>query len=201
MARAAIGSEIEKLIRLFSGLPGLGLRSARRVVLYLIKREEQLLRPLSRALEMVADSIKICSCCGNIDTTDPCCVCIDPKRDLSVICVVEDVSDLWALERARVMNSHYHVLGGVLSALDGISPHDLNIKRLIERACVPEVQEILLAVNSTVEGHTTAHYITDILGDCNVRVSRLAQGIPVGGELDYLDDGTLAAAINARTIF
>ena len=201
MARAVAGPEIERLIQLLARLPGLGPRSARRAALALIKRKEDLLSPLAAALQTAADRILVCSTCGNVDTIDPCTICTDPRRDSSVICVVEDVADLWALERAAAISARYHVLGGVLSPLDGIGPDDLAIAKLVERASADEVSEVLLAVNATVEGQTTAHYITDLLAPAGVKVSRLAHGVPVGGELDYLDDGTLAAAVKSRTPF
>lgn len=201
MSRSVAGPEIERLIQLLSRLPGLGPRSARRAALHLIKRKDQLLVPLAAALQLAAERILVCSTCGNIDSVDPCTICADPRRDASVICVVEDVADLWALERAAALSARYHVLGGVLSPLDGVGPDDLNIARLIERAGDTGVREVLLAVNATVEGQTTAHYITDLLAGADVKVSRLAHGVPVGGELDYLDDGTLAAAVRQRTPF
>jgi len=201
MSRSAAGPEIERLIQLLARLPGLGPRSARRAALHLIKRKDELLEPLAAALKLAAERILVCSACGNIDTADPCAICADARRDGSVICVVEDVADLWALERAAAIDAHYHVLGGVLSPLDGIGPEELNIAPLIARAQGPEVKEVLLAVNATVEGQTTAHYITDLLAGSGVKVSRLAYGVPVGGELDYLDDGTLAAAVKQRTAF
>jgi recombination protein RecR len=179
----------------------LGPRSARRVALHLINKREQLLSPLSDALRVVGERIVVCSSCGNIDTAEPCAVCRDPRRDASIIVVVEDVSDLWALERAGAVNARYHVLGGTLSPLDGIGPEDLNLEGLVVRAQDPEVREVILAVNATVEGQTTAHYITDLLNGGHVRVSRLAHGVPIGGELDYLDEGTLAAAVRARQPF
>ena len=195
------GPEIERLIQLLAKLPGLGPRSARRAVLHLIKKKEVLMRPLAAALTDALEKAVICSNCGNIDTVDPCHMCIDPRRDPSIICVVEDVADLWALERANAIPGRYHVLGGTLSALDGVGPDDLNLARLVERASAPEVREIILAMNATVEGQTTAHYITDRLAEANVTVSRLAHGVPVGGELDYLDDGTLSAAVKSRRPF
>ena len=201
MSRAVAGPEIERLIQLLAKLPGLGPRSARRAALHLIKNREQLLVPLAGALQTAAERILVCSTCGNIDTCDPCTICSDPRRDASVICVVEDVSDLWALERAAAINARYHVLGGVLSPLDGVGPDDLSIASLIARAHDAQVSEVLLAVNATVEGQTTAHYITDQLTDSGVKVSRLAHGVPVGGELDYLDEGTLSAAVRSRTPF
>lgn len=198
MARAAAGPEIERLIQLLARLPGLGPRSARRAALHLVKKKEQLLDPLAAALAETRDTILTCEICGNIDTRSPCTLCQDTARDASLICVVEEVGDLWALERAAVVNGRYHVLGGTLSPLDGVGPDDLNIPKLVERARADAVTEVLLALNATVEGQATAHYLTDQLADCNVRVSRLAQGVPIGGELDYLDEGTLAAAVKAR---
>ncbi|SIR08044.1 DNA replication and repair protein RecR [Rhizobium sp. RU35A] len=199
MAKRVTGPEIEKLIQLLAKVPGLGPRSARRAALHLIKKREQLMGPLSVALGEAYDKVKVCSRCGNVDTSDPCTVCTDDRRDQSVIIVVEDVSDLWALERAGAMNAAYHVLGGTLSPLDGVGPDDLNIKGLITRVSEGGVREIILAVNATVEGQATAHYITDRLSDLPVKITRLAHGVPVGGELDYLDEGTLTAALRART--
>ena len=201
MSRRIAGAEIERLIQLMSKLPGLGPRSARRAALHLIKRKEPLFAPLTAAMAEVLETVVVCTNCGNVDTCDPCTICADPSRDRSVICVVEEVGDLWALERAAVIKGQYHVLGGTLSALEGVGPDDLNIASLIERAAAPEVAEVVLAVNATVDGQTTAHYITDRLEDCDVKVSRLAHGVPVGGELDYLDEGTLAAAVKARRPF
>ncbi|WP_237154389.1 recombination mediator RecR [Oryzibacter oryziterrae] len=201
MARRVTGPEIEKLIQLLARLPGLGPRSARRAALQLVKRRDQLLAPLTEAMGVVRDRVKVCSCCGNVDTSDPCAVCTDPGRDGSTIVVVEDVADLWALERAGAVNARYHVLGGVLSPLNGIGPDDLNIAGLVDRAQDPAVKEIILAVNATVDGQTTAHYVTDRLEGLEVRITRLAHGVPVGGELDYLDEGTLTAAIRSRTPF
>ncbi|HEX7775536.1 MAG TPA: recombination mediator RecR [Parvibaculum sp.] len=195
------GPEIERLIQLLSKLPGLGPRSARRAVLQLIKKKETLLAPLAVAMADAVEKACICTTCGNVDTQDPCAICRDTTRDPSVICVVEDVGDLWALERAGVHKGRYHVLGGVLSALDGVGPNDLNIGALTERAANGEVKEIILAMNATVDGQTTAHYITDRLEGTGLIVSRLAHGVPVGGELDYLDDGTLAAAMKSRRPF
>ncbi len=195
------GAEIERLIQLLAKLPGLGPRSARRAALFLIKKKDTLLVPLAAALSEAADKVVTCSVCGSVDTKDPCAICVDPRRNKTQICVVEEVADLWALERAGVLSGTYHVLGGTLSALDGIGPDDLHISRLVERAGSDDVEEIILAMNATVDGQTTAHYITDKLSDCSVSVSRLAHGVPVGGELDYLDDGTLAAAIKARRPF
>lgn len=198
MSRSVAGPEIEQLIQLLARLPGLGPRSARRAALHLIKRKEQLLSPLAAAMRTAAESITVCSQCGNVDTSDPCMICQDARRDPSIICVVEEVGDLWALERAAVINARYHVLGGTLSPLDGVGPEDLNIATLIERTGSGEVTEILLALNATVEGQSTAHYLMDQLEGSGVAISRLAHGVPVGGELDYLDEGTLAAAIKAR---
>jgi len=192
------GSEIERLIQHLAKLPGLGPRSARRAALHLIKRREALLEPLTTAMRAAADAIKVCSRCGTIDTTDPCTICTDPRRDASIICVVEDVADLWALDRTGSFKGRYHVLGGALSALDGRGPEDLNVQTLVARAAAPEVVEVILATSATVEGQTTAHYVTDRLAECGVTVSRLAHGVPVGGELDYLDDGTLSTALKAR---
>jgi len=190
--------EIEQLIQLLSKLPGLGPRSARRAALHLVKKKEVLLTPLSHALTRVQEAVKTCSTCGNLDATDPCAICIDIRRDDSVICVVQDVADLWALERSGSFKGRYHVLGGTLSALDGIGPEDLKIDALIKRASDPIVKEIILATSATVDGQTTAHYIADCLENTDTQVSGLAHGVPVGGELDYLDDGTLNAALSAR---
>jgi recombination protein RecR len=201
MPPAVAGPEIERLIALLARLPGLGPRSARRAALHLIKKREMLMAPLAAALQTAIDKIEVCRVCGNIDTNNPCTVCTDPRRDQSVIIVVADVADLWALERAHVLNARYHVLGGTLSPLDGIGPQDLSIDALITRAHNAEIKEVILALNATVDGQTTAHYITDLLADAKVAVSRLAHGVPVGGELDYLDEGTLAAAIRSRTPF
>jgi recombination protein RecR len=198
---AVAGPEIERLIQLLAKLPGLGPRSARRAALHLIKKREALMAPLANALQVAIDRIQVCGTCGNIDTQNPCTVCIDGRRDPSIIVVVADVADLWALERAHAVNGRYHVLGGTLSPLDGIGPQDLAIDTLVSRAHAAEVSEIILALNATVDGQTTAHYITDLLQDANVKVTRLAHGVPVGGELDYLDEGTLAAAMRQRTAF
>jgi len=201
MPTAVAGPEIERMIQLLARLPGLGPRSARRAALFLIKKREQIMAPLAAALQTALDRIEVCSVCGNIDTRDPCTVCTDPRRDQSVIVTVADVADLWALERAHAVNARYHVLGGTLSPLDGIGPQDISIDALVTRAHAAEVTEIILALNATVDGQTTAHYITDLLHGANVKVTRLAHGVPVGGELDYLDEGTLAAAIRQRTPF
>ena len=199
MPKAVAGPEIERLIQLLARLPGLGPRSARRAALHLIKKREQLMAPLTEALGVARERITVCTTCGNIDSQNPCTVCTDTRRAQSMIIVVEDVSDLWALERAGAMNAAYHVLGGTLSPLDGIGPDDLNIRLLIERVSEGGVREIILAVNATVEGQTTAHYITDQLAGLDGKITRLAHGVPVGGELDYLDEGTLTAALRART--
>lgn len=199
--RSVTGAEIERLIQLLAKLPGLGPRSARRAALHLIKKKDQLLVPLAAAMGVAVDAVGICSECGNIDTSDPCTICRDPRRDASKIVLVEDVADLWALERASAITARYHVLGGTLSPLDGIGPEDLTIAKLVERASDAAVSEIIIAVNATVEGQTTAHYVTDQLDGLGVSVSRLAHGVPVGGELDYLDEGTLAAAVRQRRPF
>jgi recombination protein RecR len=198
MSRPIAGPEIERLVQLLARVPGLGPRSARRAVLHLIKRREQLLLPLAAAITEAAGKVRLCSVCGNADTTDPCTICSDERRDASIIIVVEEVGDLWALERAGAMNARYHVLGGTLSPLDGIGPDDLAISSLVSRVAAGGVAEVILAVNATVEGQTTAHYLTDQLSPFAVRVTRLAHGVPVGGELDYLDEGTLAAALRSR---
>ncbi|HEY0438640.1 MAG TPA: recombination mediator RecR [Xanthobacteraceae bacterium] len=201
MAKAIAGPEIERLIQLLARLPGLGPRSARRAALFLIKKREPLMAPLTAAMQTALEKITVCRTCGNIDTQDPCTVCVDPRRDASVLVVVADVADLWALERAGAIDAKYHVLGGTLSPLDGIGPQDLTIDALVTRAHAPEVREVIVALNATVDGQTTAHYITDLLQEAEVKITRLAHGVPVGGELDYLDDGTLAAAIRQRTPF
>jgi recombination protein RecR len=201
MSRRTAGPEIERLIQILAKLPGLGPRSARRAVLHLIKNRDKLLSPLAAALAEARDKVVVCSTCGNVDTSDPCSLCSDPRRDSQTLCVVEDVSDLWALERAGAWSGQYHVLGGTLSAIEGIRPEDLTIARLAERAAAPNVKEVVLAVNATVEGQTTAHYITDRLKHLPIKLSRLAHGVPVGGELDYLDEGTLTAAIRSRRPF
>ncbi len=192
------GPEIESLIRQLSKLPGLGPRSARRVALALIKRRETLLDPLVQTLAAAADTVKICSTCGNFDSQDPCAICTDPRRDEALICVVEDVADLWALERTASFRGHYHVTSGLLSPLDGIGPGDLRIDQLVKRAQAPDVKEVILALSATVDGQTTAHYIAEQLDGTDTEISGLAHGVPIGGELDYLDDGTIAAALKAR---
>ena len=196
-----VSPEIERLISLLSKLPGLGPRSARRAALDLIKKREGLMLPLAGAIAEAAEKISTCNTCGNVDAQNPCHICAAPGRDQSCICVVQDVGDLWAMERAGAFKGQYHVLGGTLSALDGVRPEDLNIADLIDRAKAAEVKEVILAMNATVDGQTTAHYITDHLDTANVRVSRLAHGVPVGGELDYLDDGTITAAMKSRRPF
>jgi recombination protein RecR len=201
MATTTAGPEIERLIQLLARLPGLGPRSARRVALFLIKKREQIMAPLGAAIQSALEKIEICKICGNIDSRNPCAICTDPRRDPTIIIVVADVADLWALERARAVNARYHVLGGTLSPLDGVGPQDLAIDALIARAQDPAIAELVLALNATVDGQTTAHYITDLLDGTKVKITRLAHGVPVGGELDYLDEGTLAAALRQRTPF
>ena len=190
--------EIDHLIQLLARLPGFGPRSARRAALHLIKNAEALITPLALALNETAAAIRNCGICGNVDTTDPCAVCADPERDRAILCVVEDIADLWALERTGVYSGRYHVLGGVLSALDGVGPEDLNIPALIERTGGGEVREVILATSATVDGQTTAHYLSDQLAGAGVEITELAHGVPVGGELDYLVDGTLGAALKDR---
>jgi recombination protein RecR len=199
MPTVVAGPEIERLIQLLARLPGLGPRSARRAALFLIKKRELIMAPLATALRTAIEMVEVCKICGSFDTQNPCTICTDTRRDASAIVVVADVADLWALERAHAINAHYHVLGGTLSPLDGVGPGDLTIDALVKRAHDPSVQEIILALDATVDGQSTAHYITDLLHDAEVKVTRLAHGVPVGGELDYLDEGTLAAAIRSRT--
>ena len=201
MPQAVAGPEIERLIQLLARMPGLGPRSARRAALQLIKKRDTLLAPLADAMRVAVERIVVCRECGNVDTCDPCTICSDPSRDPTLLVVVEDVSDLWALERSGAVQARYHVLGGVLSALDGVRPEHLNIASLVERAARPEVSEIIIALNATVDGQTTAHYVTDAIKTLGLKVTRLAHGVPVGGELDYLDEGTLTAAIRSRTAF
>jgi recombination protein RecR len=201
MGERVSGPEIERLIQLLARLPGLGPRSARRAALHLIRKREELLGPLAEAMQAAREKIVVCSVCGNVDTLDPCTICRDQRRDPSVLVVVETVADLWALERAAAISARYHVLGGTLSPLDGVGPKDLNLASLVDRVAQGGVREVILAVNATVDGQTTAHYITTLLAQYNVRTTRLAHGVPVGGELDYLDEGTLAAAMHARTEF
>ncbi|MGH6982727.1 MAG: recombination mediator RecR [Stellaceae bacterium] len=190
--------DLDHLIQLLSKLPGLGPRSARRAALFLLKRRESLMEPLAAALVETAAKVRPCGRCGNLDTADPCALCRDPRRDQGLICVVEDVADLWAIERSAAYNGLYHVLGGTLSALDGVGPEDLRIEPLVKRVGETKAREVILALNATVEGQTTAHYVMDRLAATGVHVSRLAHGVPVGGELDYLDEGTLSAALAAR---
>ncbi len=201
MPAAAAGPEIERLIQLLARLPGLGPRSARRAALFLIKKRELLMAPLAAALQTAIEKIEVCKTCGNIDTQNPCTVCTDQRRDPAIIVVVADVADLWALERAHAVNGRYHVLGGTLSPLDGVGPDDLSIDALVKRASDPQVKEVVIALSATVDGQSTAHYLTDLLHQADVKVTRLAHGVPVGGELDYLDEGTLAAAMRSRTPF
>jgi len=201
MAERVAGPEIERLAQLLARLPGLGPRSARRAVLHLIRKRDELLSPLADAMQLARERIVVCSACGNIDTKDPCTICCDARRDLTILVVVETVADLWALERAGLLNARYHVLGGVLSPLDGVGPNDLAIPSLIARARESDIREVVLAVNATVDGQTTAQYIADLLSPLDVKVTRLAHGVPVGGELDYLDEGTLAAALERRSSF
>jgi recombination protein RecR len=195
---ASAGPEIERLIGLLAKLPGLGQRSARRAALALLKRRDQLLLPLSDAIAEAADKVKTCSTCGSLDTQDPCAICADPGRDAALICVVEEVGALWAMERAGAFRGRYHVLGGLLSALDGVGPDALRVGPLTARAAAPDVKEVILALPATVDGQTTAHYLADRLASSGVTVSMLARGVPVGGELDWLDDGTIAQAMRAR---
>ena len=198
MSKKIAGPEIERLVQLLARMPGLGPRSARKAALALIKKRQDLLVPLADAMRVAVEKIVECNICGNVDTVQPCTICQDQRRDQTLIVAVEEVGDLWALERAGVVNALYHVLGGHLSPLDGIGPDQLNITRLVERVSAGGVKEVLLALNSTVEGQSTAHYLTEQLAASGVAVSKLAQGVPVGGELDYLDEGTLAAAIKSR---
>ena len=190
--------EIDALTQALARLPGLGPRSARRAVLHLLKRREAALTPLLRALERVSENLSVCAVCGNVDTIDPCTICGDPRRDDRLLCVVEEVSDLWALDRSRLFPGRFHVLGGRLSALEGIRPEDLGIDRLIGRVAKGGIDEVVLAMNATLEGQTTAHYLAERLETWPVRVTQLAHGLPVGGELDYLDEGTLAQTLRAR---
>ena len=201
MPAISAGPEIERLIQLLARLPGLGPRSARRAALFLIKTRELIMAPLAAALQTAIEKISVCRICGNIDTQNPCTLCTDPRRDDSTIVVVADVADLWALERAHAINARYHVLGGILSPLDGVGPDDLSIDALMKRMSDSAIKEVILALSATVEGQSTAHYITDLLHGTKVKVTRLAHGVPVGGELDYLDEGTLAAAIRSRAPF
>ena len=199
MAQSIAGPEIERLIQLLARLPGLGPRSARRAALHLIGRREQLLGPLADAMAVARERITVCQTCGNVDTNDPCTICRDTGRDPAIVVVVEGVSDLWALERAGAIRAGYHVLGGVLSPLDGVRPENLALDGLVARAAKPETRELILALSATVDGQTTAHYVTELVAHLPVRVTRLAHGVPIGGELDYLDEGTLTAALRQRT--
>ncbi len=192
------GTEIEKLIQLLAKLPGLGPRSARRAALTMLKKRDAIMIPLAEAIETAAAAVQNCSVCGNLDTQDLCNICREPHRDPEIICVVEEVADLWALERSGAFRGRYHVLGGTLSPFQGVGPDDLSIGPLVERARAPEVLEIILALNATVEGQTTGHFIAEQLADADVKITHLAHGVPMGGELDYLDDGTLTAALRAR---
>lgn len=199
MARSVTGIEIERLIQLLARLPGLGPRSARRAALHLVKKKTTLMEPLAEAMQIASERIQVCHQCGNLDSISPCTICEDQTRDPTVLVVVEDVSDLWALERAAAIRACYHVLGGVLSPISGVRPEDLNIDKLIQRVADGKIHEVILALNATVDGQTTAHYITDLLEHLNIKITRLAHGVPVGGELDYLDEGTLSAAMRQRT--
>ncbi|MDZ4735276.1 MAG: recombination mediator RecR [Rhodospirillaceae bacterium] len=190
--------DIEKLIQLLAKLPGLGPRSARRAALHLLKKRETLMQPLARALEETARSVRSCGSCGNLDSIDPCAICTDARRDVSIVCVVEEVGDLWAMERSASYRGLYHVLGGRLSALDGVGPDDLRVAGLVARAQNGSTKEIIIATSATVDGQTTAHYLQDRLTDAGVEMTRLAHGVPVGGELDFLDDGTIMTALKAR---
>ncbi len=200
MAQSIAGPEIERLIQLLSRLPGLGPRSARRAVLHLMRKRADLLEPLGEAMRVAAERIISCDTCGNLDTVSPCTLCQDTRRDSAIMVVVENVGDLWALERAGTLKARYHVLGATLSPFDGIGPEDLALPKLVERVQTDGVREVILALNATVEGQTTAHYLTDLLHPLGVKVTRLAQGVPLGGELDYLDEGTLSAALISRTV-
>ena len=192
---------IQVLVDRLARLPGLGPRSARRITLHLLKRRNATMREVIEALRTAAEAVRPCRVCGSLDTRDPCGICQDPKRDVRALCVVEDVADVWALERARAFSGRYHVLGGTLNALDGVGPEDLTVESLVQRAAEHGVQEVILALSATVDGQVTAHYVAERLGGIDVRVTRLAQGVPVGGELDYLDEGTLGAALAARRAF
>ena len=190
--------QIEVLTQALARLPGLGPRSARRAVLHLMKKRESSLEPLLAALQAVSETLSTCSTCGNVDTSDPCSICRDPRRDDKMLCVVEEVADLWALDRSRLFPGRYHVLGGRLSALEGVRPEDLTIDALLRRVSAGGIDEVVLAMNATLEGQTTAHYLAERLESFPVRITQLAHGLPVGGELDYLDEGTLAQALRAR---
>jgi len=190
--------ELNRMIYLLSKLPGLGPRSSIRMALQLFKQRDSLMRPLAKAISEAAEAVVACDVCGNLDSVNPCQVCSDESRQITTICVVKEVGDVWALERSGVYRGYYHVLGGLLSALDGVSPEDLRCEDLVKRASNPDVSEVILAMDATIDGQTTAHYLSDALSGSNVKVSRLARGMPVGGELEYLDDGTIAQALNAR---
>lgn len=193
-------ASLDSLTRLLSRLPGIGNRSARRIALHLLRQRDSLMLPLADALRQAAEAFQPCSSCGNLDTTDPCGICENPKRDAQLICVVEDLADLWAMERAGIFRGQYHVLGGTLSAIDGRGPQQLQIPRLVTRIAEQQVREVILATNATVEGHTTAHYLQEQLAPTGIAITRLAQGIPFGGELDYMDEGTLGAALQSRIV-
>ena len=195
---SSVGPEIERLIAVLAKLPGLGPRSARRAALALLKKRDQLMGPLTQALADASARISTCSVCGSLDSHDPCAVCVDASRDAGLICVVEEVGALWAMERGGAWRGRYHVLGGLLSAMDGVGPDALKVDGLIRRAAAPDVREVVLALPATVDGQTTAHYLVDRLSGANVEVTMLARGVPVGGELDWLDDGTIAQALRAR---
>jgi len=192
------GNEIEKLIKQIAKLPSLGTRSARRIVLQLIKKKESLLLPLIESMESVATNIRTCEVCGNFDTTSPCSICASEKRDDTTICIVQDVADLWAMERVSMFKGKYHVLGGILSAMEGIGPEDLNIESLVERIKNNNIKEVILALPATIDGQITSHYLSSILQGSQVKISTLAQGIPMGAELDYMDEGTIQLALNSR---
>ena len=194
-------TDIETLIEMMARLPGLGPRSARRAVLHLVRRREAAMLPLAQAMETVARSVRECPRCGNVTAADQCEICTDERRETGELCVVEDVADLWAMERGGEFAGRYHVLGGTLSALDAIGPEELGIPRLVNRVSQERVTEVILALNTTVDGQTTAHYIADALEGSGVRITSLARGVPIGGELDYLDDGTISAALRARKAF
>ncbi|MEM7493904.1 MAG: recombination mediator RecR [Pseudomonadota bacterium] len=198
MSKSSAGPEIQRMIDMIARLPGLGPRSARRAALFLLKRQDSLLRPMAEAMADAADKIQQCQTCGNYDTMQPCAICQATGRDEGLLCVVEDVPDLWALERAQAFRGQYHVLGGVMSALDGIGPEDLTIGLLIDRVSTGSIREVILALNATVDGQTTAHYVAEQLEPFGVTITRLAHGVPVGGELDHLDDGTLTTALRSR---
>ena len=194
-------NEIDNFIRLLSKLPGLGPRSGRRAALELIKKKEQLLLPLKDSLIEIYEKIVLCQVCNNIDLKSPCAICSNQNRDDKIICVVEEVADLWAIERAGAIKGYYHILGGVLNALDGIGPEELNINKLVQRIAENNVKEVILALSATIDGQTTMHFLSDLLGKHDIRITKLAHGVPVGGELDYLDDGTIIQALKGRTLF